>query len=269
MKKNVFTLIALILLVLTSCQNKIDAEKEKAAIIAVIEEVTEAFYDRDYERLVACHVRDESNIRLTASKRGFDYTVGWQDSGLKKFIENDPDLDLSKEVKSNFNIKVYQESAWAVYDNEHYSEDGELVNKGIHAQFLEKHEGDWKIVYFSIVSTGSYLNAENNLKTAATYHKFDPEDINDILTDDFIGRNEKSRFTWNKENHQNYWSNNPRTATDTIFHQIADGNWVATRFQRKMNWQGKDVEFESMHFKRFENGKIAEIWEYGDTKQAD
>lgn len=269
MSKFIFVLITVIFYAGTSCQQKIDVEKEKAAIIAVIEEETDAFYDRDYERLVACHVRDESNIRLTASKRGFDYTVGWQDSGLKKFIENDPDLDLSKEVKSNFEIKVYPESAWAVYDNEHYSEDGELVNKGIHAQFLEKHEGDWKIVYFSIVSTDSYANAENNLKTSAKYHKLDPEDINDILTDDFIGRNEKSRhtWTWTKENHKNLWAGG--STIDTIYHQIADGNWVATRFQRKINWQEKDVEFQSMHFKRFENGKIAEIWEYGDTQQAD
>jgi hypothetical protein len=269
MKKTVFTLLVLILFAGTSCQNKIDAEKEKAAIIAVIEEETDAWYDRDYERLVACHILDESNIRLTASKGGFSYTVGWQDSELKEFIENDSEPVLSKEVKSDFKIKVYQESALAVYDNEYYNADGELVNKGIHAQFLEKHDGEWKIVYLSIVSTGSYLNAENNLKTAATYHKLDPEDINDILTDDFIGRNEKSRFTWTKENHINYWTKNEGSATDTIFHQIADGNWVATRFQRKMNWQGKDVEFESMHFKRFENGKIAEIWEYGDSKQVD
>jgi predicted ester cyclase len=27
------------------------------------------------------------------------------------------------------------------------------------------------------------------------------------------------------------------------------------------------VTFEMMHFKRFENGRIAEIWEYGDTQQ--
>lgn len=176
---------------------------------------------------------------------------------------------MSKEVKSNFKIKVYSESAWAAYDNEYYNEAGELINKGIHVQFLEKHKRDWKIVYLSIVSTDSYEKAENKLNTSIKYHKLDPKNINDILTNDFIGRNEKSRFTWTKEKHQNYWSDNPNSAKDTIYHQIVDGNWVATRFQRKMNWEGKDVEFESMHFKRFENGKIAEIWEYGDTKQTD
>jgi predicted ester cyclase len=34
-----------------------------------------------------------------------------------------------------------------------------------------------------------------------------------------------------------------------------------------MDWNGKRVSVEAMHFKRFENGKIAEIWEYGDSAQ--
>jgi len=34
-----------------------------------------------------------------------------------------------------------------------------------------------------------------------------------------------------------------------------------------MTYQGKDVEVEAMQFKRFEDGKIAEIWEFYDTKQ--
>lgn len=34
-----------------------------------------------------------------------------------------------------------------------------------------------------------------------------------------------------------------------------------------MDLQGQRVSVEAMHFKRFENGKIAEIYEYGDSKQ--
>jgi len=41
---------------------------------------------------------------------------------------------------------------------------------------------------------------------------------------------------------------------------------VATRFFREMDWQGKRIKFEAMQFKRFEDGKIAEIWEYGDIR---
>ena len=93
------------------------------------------------------------------------------------------------------------------------------------------------------------------------------DDIEGILTDDFIGRNEKSRFTWTKENHQNFWTENKGAAQDSIYRQMAQGNWVATMFMRKMNWKGRDIEAESMHFKRFEDGKIAEMFEFGDSKQ--
>ena len=94
-----------------------------------------------------------------------------------------------------------------------------------------------------------------------------PDDIENILTDDFIGRNEKSRFTWTKENHQNFWTENKGMAQDSIYRQLAQGPWVATMFMRKMNWEGRDIEAEFMHFKRFEGEKIAEIFEFGDSKQ--
>jgi predicted ester cyclase len=109
---------------------------------------------------------------------------------------------------------------------------------------------------------------QKNKEIAAKYHKLNPSDIDVILTENFIGRNEKSRFTWNRENHRNYLSNG-KFKTDSIFYQIAEGNWVATRFVRTMELNGDTVKIEAMHFKRFENGKIAEIWEYTDTKQVE
>ena len=265
MKKNFIALCIIIFFVGFSCQKKI--EKEKAAIIAVIEEETNAWYDRDYERLVACHVQGKRNIRLTASKGSFFYRVGFQNAELKKFIANDPDLDLSTEVKSNFKINVYPLSAWAVYDNEYYNEGGELVNTGVHVQFLEKHEGKWKIVFLSMVSTGSYVDAENNLKIANMYHDANPDDVDMILTEEFSGRNEEYRNTWDRD-HRNFLSKHP-DIKDTIFSQIGEGDLIATRFTRSMNNQGKDVNIDAIHFKRFEKGNFAEVWYRSYTKQVD
>ncbi|MCK5372679.1 MAG: ester cyclase, partial [Cyclobacteriaceae bacterium] len=251
-------------------QEKIDIEKEKEAIKAVLEKSSQAYLSRDFDSMASTWIHDESAARLNAGKFGYGYSEGWdkQDARYKTFFENNPEPSTNKEALSNYRIKVYQESAWAIFDKELRSEKDELINEAIHTAFLEKESGEWKITYLSTLQSTSYDIVENNIKTSETYHKLNPEDIDDILTDDFIGRHDEySGFTWNKENHQNYWTNNTGAATDTIYHQIADGNWVATRFQRKMNWQGKDVEVEAMHFKRFENGKIAEIWEYADTKQ--
>jgi hypothetical protein len=127
------------------------------------------------------------------------------------------------------------------------------------------------IALFLIFSYGcknDQVNTEiqKNKEIAVKYHELNPNDIDIILTDNFIGRNEKSRFTWNREDHRKYLTNGTYKE-DSIFNQIAEGNWVATRFFRKGEWQGDTVKYEMMQFKRFENGKISEIWEYGDSKQ--
>lgn len=107
---------------------------------------------------------------------------------------------------------------------------------------------------------------EKNKEIAARYHELRANDVDNILTKDFLGRNEKSRMKWNLENHRSYLSNGT-FKKDSILQQVAEGDWVATRFVRTMDWQGQRVKIEAMQFKRFENGKIAEIYEYGDQKQ--
>jgi hypothetical protein len=126
------------------------------------------------------------------------------------------------------------------------------------------------ILILTFACTNSQKNNEiqKNKEIAAKYHQLNPDDIDIILTDNFIGRNEKSRFTWNRENHRQYLTNGIYKE-DSIFYQIAEDNWVATRFFRKGELQGDTVKYEKMHFKRFENGKIAEIWEYGDPSQVE
>jgi hypothetical protein len=109
---------------------------------------------------------------------------------------------------------------------------------------------------------------EKNKAIAAKYHELNPDNIDAILTENFIGRNEKGRHTWNRENHRKYLTNGSYKV-DSVFYQIAEGNWVATRFFRRGEYKGDTVVVELMHFKRFENGKIAEIWEYGDSRQVD
>ena len=68
MKKYSWTLLAIILLTGTSCQEKIDIEKEKEAIIKVLYEEGETFAAFDMESLSALHVQDESDTRLAGTK---------------------------------------------------------------------------------------------------------------------------------------------------------------------------------------------------------
>ncbi len=122
------------------------------------------------------------------------------------------------------------------------------------------------LLFTGIAFSQNKSDIEKNKKVSVIYHELKAENIDDILTEDFTGRNEKGRHTWKREDHRSYLSNG-NFKKDTILNQVAEGNWVATRFERTMDWNGERVSGEIMQFKRFENGKIAEIWEYADPGQ--
>jgi len=111
------------------------------------------------------------------------------------------------------------------------------------------------------------MSVEENKKVARMYHDLNPDDVEKILTPDFIGRH-PTGFTWNRDAHKPYCSSR-RGTKDIIHQQIAEGEWVATRFTRPdMMYQDRQGDFEIMHFKRFEDGKIAEIWELGHVRES-
>ena len=162
MKKIIFSIFTLSLIAGSIyCQEKIDIEAEKEAIKAIIEEQTNAFIDRDFDRLAATHVKDETFIRLRASKSSYGYDVGWEDrsSILEELFKNNP-VVTNKFKNTNYKIKVYSESAWAVYDENWYDSEGESLGMNINVRFLEKTDGEWKIVYLSQVTTTSYEEEE-------------------------------------------------------------------------------------------------------------
>ena len=163
MKKYLLTLFALILLAGTSCQEKIDIEKERAAIIAVIEEETDACIAGDFSRQSETYVQDETAVRLAADKNSYEYYDGWED--LSTFLKNGTEGGFErlgftnpKNKKTDYRIKVYNQSAWAIF-NEDWDLDyqGETLNFiGIGVRFLEKVDGEWKIVYMSEINQTSY-----------------------------------------------------------------------------------------------------------------
>ncbi len=108
------------------------------------------------------------------------------------------------------------------------------------------------------------MSVEANKQVARRYHDLKADDVEAILTPDFLGRH-PTGFTWNRDDHRHFLTN--YQMTDTIHEQVAEGDWVATRFTRSGTFQDKPVNIDAMHFKRCVDGKIAEIWEYFDSKQ--
>ena len=107
------------------------------------------------------------------------------------------------------------------------------------------------------------MSVQENKNVARKYHDLNPDDVETILTPDFIGRH-TSGFTWNRENHKKFLTNQLQ---DTIHEQFGEGDFVATRFTRTGMYENKPMKVDSMHCKRFVDGKITEIWEYVDSKQ--
>jgi hypothetical protein len=158
MKKIIFPLLALSLIAGSSCQETIDIEKEKKAIIAVIENEVYSFNTRDFDQQMNSLLQGESQTLLWANKFNYGYVVGWEevDSTYKRNYERNPVPSTNKSQFTNYKIKVYQESAWAVYNlNVHNSED-EFLYKNIAIRFLEKVDGDWKIAVIGYINTTSY-----------------------------------------------------------------------------------------------------------------
>ena len=118
MKKYLWIVIGLTLFTGYSCQETIDVELEKEAIKSVIEEETQAFLNRDFDRLSATYVQEETNTRLSSSADSYSLTIGWDEIEplFKGYFEDNPEPSTDKYVKDNYKIQVYKKSAWVVND---------------------------------------------------------------------------------------------------------------------------------------------------------
>ena len=159
MKKYLFALLALFVLISPACQEKIDVEKEKQDIITILNDETQAWIERDYERLASHWVQDESTRRLSANKTDYGFTT-WEEmsNNLKEIIENDSlwlGVEDMQSEKTDMNINIYTDCAWATFtENETWKYEGETYEtKGIQLVVLEKNEGQWQITAFVSVAS--------------------------------------------------------------------------------------------------------------------
>ena len=261
MKHSFGLFLIVALLASFGCTQKFNAETDKQALEKLSVEDWDLYaMEGNVEGMVEFYTDDALRIGEGAILRGKEeirsYLTFLTQSSTPEKLEN-----KVEDIKISGDLAVVRGSFEGVFSPK--EEGVEIIEKGVWVDVCERQEdGSWKIV----LTLGSDLG-EGNKKTAALYHKLNPDDIDALLTDDFIGRNEKDRMTWTKEQHRNYWTNNRDIATDRIRHQVAEGDWVATWFSRTGEWEGEPTTWEMMHFKRFEDGKIAEIWEYGDPSQ--
>ena len=167
MRYTILLILAVAAVSFTGCEQAIDYEKERAAIIAVMLKETQTYIDRDFEGMFSTHVQDSLNMRLSAGADNYVFAEGWEDvSRHMTGDETEDDLGIELLItveKSNYRMKIYPNSAFVVCDQKWISsfDDDEIEINSIQVRLLEKIDGEWKISFVSYVGTSGYKNLED------------------------------------------------------------------------------------------------------------
>jgi ketosteroid isomerase-like protein len=149
MKKFLLALFAFSLLAVVCCQDESGIEKDKKAIVAVIEAEKTAYYTQDLAGLDASWVQDASSQKLFLTSHGITELKGWDEIHQNHIeaIESDWNEHVETVQYSDFSINVYGSTALVMHNSEHQITDhgAESILNMRRILHLVKIEDDWKI----------------------------------------------------------------------------------------------------------------------------
>ncbi len=137
-------------------------EKEKAAILAVLERQAAAFWAKDFQGWADTWLHADYVRRVGWSEAGGVSSVqGWEAIGalMKKNMTDNPKPNLTpaKLVRDRLNIRISRDVAWVTFE-QHGVDTGEprfdMPGLSYETRIFEKHDGKWKIVYLGYLLTG-------------------------------------------------------------------------------------------------------------------
>ncbi|MFO7670407.1 MAG: nuclear transport factor 2 family protein [Bacteroidales bacterium] len=155
MKKYLLPLFCMIWLAGTSCETKINTEKEKKAIMEVLYKEAEAIKAGDLDGLFALHTQDSLETRIELGIYGYNTIKGWDNvKALLRDAVQGLQHPYAVNTKENVIIKVAGNSAWLTCDNIWtWNLDGDSQGySNIQVVFFEKIKGEWKISFASYYS---------------------------------------------------------------------------------------------------------------------
>lgn len=118
------------------------------------------------------------------------------------------------------------------------------------------------------------------LELCRTFHALDPERVDDVLTDDFRGR-QPFGHTWDREAHRRFLRSIRSSFSDIrdeVHGTIVEGDRMAVWFTRSGHqdgtWMGRpatgnELRLEACHYVTIRGGRIAEIIEFFDHRQVE
>jgi len=161
MKKHLIVIVVIVVLAATACQETVDFEAEKEAIVAVIQDEKEGYLAMDMEQLSRNVLQDSTYFFMYSAANNFYVNHGFTDQAdqIKEGWENRDtlvtDRDFEFKVKE---MKIFPQCAWTVIKVKwHFVYEGEDYDTfGVEALFLEKIDGEWKISGQTVVGASSY-----------------------------------------------------------------------------------------------------------------
>lgn len=166
MKKGPFLLILTAMLAYACAPAEkspaVDYEKEKAAIMAVLQGESEAFWKKDFEKYASYWVHGD-HVRTAGWWEAGGVTVveGWDERAkrTKAHMETSPDANptATQVRRENINLRIFNDVAWMTFDQ--YGEDTgdtlmDMPGRSRETRIFEKVGGEWKIAYLGWLLEG-------------------------------------------------------------------------------------------------------------------
>jgi hypothetical protein len=143
-------------------EESIDYEKEKAAIMQVLDGESAAFWNKDYEKYASYWVH-EDYVRTMGwwEDGGVTVVEGWEERAkrTKAHMESSPEANptATQVIRENINLRIYKDVAWMTFDQ--YGEDTgdslmDMPGLSRETRIFEKVDGEWKIAYLGWLLDG-------------------------------------------------------------------------------------------------------------------
>jgi len=137
-----------------NANNIIDHQKEKTAILKVLNGETAAAFNRDYEGWKSHWVQEKyvTKTYMDYSTDSMSETLGWDDINnfVRTYIEEHPEPDPLPEKLKDIDARIYGGGAWVSYEQ---NDPGRGLKR--ETRLMEKIDGQWRIAGMQTVIYGS------------------------------------------------------------------------------------------------------------------
>lgn len=159
MKANVIMLLGMFLLA-SSCQQKVDVQKEEKAIKAVIEEELNAYVNKDLKRIGDTWAQKPTSIKLFMHGNGAVQLTGWDKiyESDKKSIETSTSDRTKYDIQfTDYQFNINGNNAWVLLNATWNvpQEDSVLRLEQKRVLAFEKSGGKWKYTLMAICKTSN------------------------------------------------------------------------------------------------------------------